>query len=193
MKKRHHHPTGSTTGWQQIYHDFCFAWCSLLLVVLVVLGSTTSTSVGSAVVVGEALKYNEIQQKNSHNSYERTEGLLDQMIYHHCRTVEIDAHLGFAAGLFDGTSCIIYIYVVIHTTFLYTFTDPRSSSCQLEVFLTFFCVSGIGTRFLLTFYPSSFWLRFVLFTVHNCVVPSKKNIKYIMMLDIFNRILVLLG
>ena len=50
------------------------------------------------------LKYNEIQQKNSHNSYERSEGLLDQMLYHHCRTIEIDAHLGFTAGLFDGKS-----------------------------------------------------------------------------------------
>jgi hypothetical protein len=46
------------------------------------------------------LKYNEIQQKNSHNSYERLEGLLDQMIYHHLRTVEIDAHIGATPGLF---------------------------------------------------------------------------------------------
>ena len=67
------------------------------------------------------LRYNEIQQKNSHNSYERTEGLIDQMIYHHCRTVEIDAHLGFTAGLFDGKYRLVYQYLfvgVMHESFL---------------------------------------------------------------------------
>ena len=46
------------------------------------------------------MKYNEIQQKNSHNSYERWEELLDQMIYHQIRSIEIDCHQGLNSGEF---------------------------------------------------------------------------------------------
>ncbi len=34
--------------------------------------------------------YNDVQQKSSHNSYTRDEGILDQLIYHRVRSVELD-------------------------------------------------------------------------------------------------------
>ena len=67
----------------------------LVLLVLAILPYHPTTAHDSS------LTYNEIQQKNSHNSYERLEGVLDQMLYHHLRGIEIDAHLGFLPGTFD--------------------------------------------------------------------------------------------
>lgn len=40
------------------------------------------------------LKYNNVQQKSSHNSYGRDEGLLDQLTFHHLRSVELDIYKG---------------------------------------------------------------------------------------------------
>ncbi len=40
------------------------------------------------------LRYNQVRQKSSHNSYERQEALLDQMIYHRIRSLELDIHRG---------------------------------------------------------------------------------------------------
>ncbi|WP_096084963.1 Ca2+-dependent phosphoinositide-specific phospholipase C [Agaribacterium haliotis] len=39
-----------------------------------------------------ALNYNEVQQKSSHNSYGRDEGILDQLIYHRVRSIEFDLY-----------------------------------------------------------------------------------------------------
>lgn len=47
-----------------------------------------------------SLKYNEIRQKNSHNSYERREGLSDMLVYSHLRSLEIDCHRGKQNGQF---------------------------------------------------------------------------------------------
>jgi hypothetical protein len=46
------------------------------------------------------LKYNDVRQKASHNSYERREGLFDQLAYHACRSVEIDCHTSSVPGKF---------------------------------------------------------------------------------------------
>ncbi len=40
----------------------------------------------------DQLRYNMVQQKASHNSYQRTEGLVDQMLYWRLRAVEMDIH-----------------------------------------------------------------------------------------------------
>ncbi|WP_224362962.1 Ca2+-dependent phosphoinositide-specific phospholipase C [Hyalangium versicolor] len=38
--------------------------------------------------------YNELRQKSSHNSYQRAEALLDQLVYHRIRSIELDIHNG---------------------------------------------------------------------------------------------------
>ncbi|WP_257447378.1 Ca2+-dependent phosphoinositide-specific phospholipase C [Archangium lipolyticum] len=38
--------------------------------------------------------YNEVRQKSSHNSYQRHEALLDQLVYHRVRSLEFDIHNG---------------------------------------------------------------------------------------------------
>lgn len=41
-------------------------------------------------------RYNEVQQKAVHNSFQRDEALLDQLIYHRVRAIELDIHIGKA-------------------------------------------------------------------------------------------------
>ncbi len=43
-------------------------------------------------------RYNQVQQRGSHNSYQRTEGLYDQMIYWRLRSIELDIHNGKACS-----------------------------------------------------------------------------------------------
>ncbi|MDY7233286.1 Ca2+-dependent phosphoinositide-specific phospholipase C [Hyalangium rubrum] len=38
--------------------------------------------------------YNELRQKSSHNSYQRHEAVLDQLVYHRIRSLEFDIHTG---------------------------------------------------------------------------------------------------
>jgi hypothetical protein len=38
------------------------------------------------------LAYNDVQQKSSHNSYERREAIFDQLVYHRLRSLEFDVH-----------------------------------------------------------------------------------------------------
>jgi hypothetical protein len=38
--------------------------------------------------------YNELRQKSAHNSYQRYEALLDQLVYHRIRSIELDIHNG---------------------------------------------------------------------------------------------------
>lgn len=51
-------------------------------------GSTGGESVASGP------RFNEVQQKAVHNSYDRDEALLDQLIYHRVRALELDIHIG---------------------------------------------------------------------------------------------------
>ncbi|WP_054113508.1 Ca2+-dependent phosphoinositide-specific phospholipase C [Marinagarivorans algicola] len=43
-------------------------------------------------------RYNDIQQKSSHNSYARDEGLLDQLIFHRVRSIELDLFRNGSSG-----------------------------------------------------------------------------------------------
>ena len=45
-----------------------------------------------------ALRYNQVRQKASHNSYQRSEGLADQIVYWRLRGVELDIHNGNQSG-----------------------------------------------------------------------------------------------
>ena len=40
------------------------------------------------------LRYNEVRQTSSHNSFQRSEGIYDQVVYWRIRSLEIDLHLG---------------------------------------------------------------------------------------------------
>ncbi|MCG8423805.1 MAG: Ca2+-dependent phosphoinositide-specific phospholipase C [Proteobacteria bacterium] len=85
----------------------------------------------SLVTTGD-LRYNEVQQKSSHNSFQRHEGLLDQLVYHRIRSVELDIYRGKFGR--PGLSDDWYVY---HIPFIDTGTScDRLSNClqELKVF-----------------------------------------------------------
>lgn len=63
-------------------------------------GSTSSpdtgeddTSTGDA--PGDpAPRYDRVQQKSTHNAYQRQEAIIDQLVYHRVRSIELDLHVG---------------------------------------------------------------------------------------------------
>lgn len=65
-------------------------------------GTSTSSGTTDEATTGEATtgepvagpRYDEVRQKSSHNSFQRHEGLLDQLIYHRIRSLEFDVHNG---------------------------------------------------------------------------------------------------
>lgn len=79
---------------------------------------------GLLLALGTAVKaepaYNELRQKSSHNSYQRSETLLDQLVFHRIRSVELDIHNGRSGAprltgnwyvyhadlISSGTSCL---------------------------------------------------------------------------------------
>ena len=56
--------------------------------------STAADESGStgADVVGP--RYDEVRQKSAHNSYQRLEAIVDQLLYHRVRSIELDIHVG---------------------------------------------------------------------------------------------------
>lgn len=56
-------------------------------------GSSGSTGSGQG-GAGAGLRYDEVYQKATHNSYERDEALFDQLVYHRVRALELDIHIG---------------------------------------------------------------------------------------------------
>lgn len=44
--------------------------------------------------LSSGVRYNQVQQKSSHNSYERAEALIDQLTFHRVRSIELDIHNG---------------------------------------------------------------------------------------------------
>jgi hypothetical protein len=65
-------------------------------------------TLGPAAVAQPA--YNEVRQKSSHNSYQRAEALLDQLVYHRVRSLERDIHNGKS-----GWSMVTGNWFVYHT------------------------------------------------------------------------------
>ena len=59
--------------------------------------ATTTTTKPPAPV----LRYRDVQQKASHNSYDRTEPLVDQLVYDRVRTLELDVWPDAAAGAWN--------------------------------------------------------------------------------------------
>lgn len=58
------------------------------------------------------LRYNQVRQKASHNSYQRIENLADQVAYWRLRCVELDIHNGNKAGGWPPLSGDWYVYHV---------------------------------------------------------------------------------
>lgn len=76
-------------------------------------GGEGSTGEGTTGEPSVGPRYDEVRQKSSHNSFQRHEGLLDQLIYHRNRSLELDIHVGktFAPDL-DGDWYVYHIDVV---------------------------------------------------------------------------------
>lgn len=74
---------------------------------------TTSTSDGTTGEPPAGLRYDQVRQKSAHNSYQRDEGLLDQLVYHRARSLELDIHhsASFSAEL-PGDWYVYHIDIV---------------------------------------------------------------------------------
>jgi len=53
-------------------------------------------------------RYNEVRQKSAHNSYTRQEALLDQLVYHRLRSIELDIHIGKSGWSPVATNWYVY-------------------------------------------------------------------------------------
>ncbi|MBZ5712848.1 Ca2+-dependent phosphoinositide-specific phospholipase C [Nannocystis pusilla] len=53
--------------------------------------STGDTTTG---VEASGPRYHEVRQKSSHNAFQRHESLIDQLVYHRIRSLELDVHVG---------------------------------------------------------------------------------------------------
>ena len=76
------------------------------LILLLFLASTT---------LAQSIPFNRVQQKHTHNSYARDEGLLDQLSYYAVRSLELDIHPSDVTGNWD----------------VYHEDDSRTTSCKL--------------------------------------------------------------
>lgn len=72
--------------------------------------------------------YNELRQKSSHNSYQRDEALLDQLVYHRLRSIELDIHNGKT-----GWSAVSGNWYVYHASTEPGTTCHRLSDCLDEL------------------------------------------------------------
>ncbi|MBN1208925.1 MAG: VCBS repeat-containing protein [Myxococcaceae bacterium] len=69
-------------------------------------------------------RYNEVQQKHSHNTYQRNESVLEQLLYYSVRSIELDIHSIYYEGTFDPHTAPAGDWAVYHVA-----TD-RVSSCK---------------------------------------------------------------
>lgn len=67
------------------------------------------------------LRYDELRQKSSHNSYQRNEALIDQLVYHRVRSLELDLHVGKT-----GQSTVPGDWFIYHTDIV-----DDGTSCRL--------------------------------------------------------------
>ncbi len=75
-----------------------------------------------------ALTYADVQQKSSHNSYERHEAIVDQLMYHRVRSIEFDLHVGkFRAPDLDDDWYVYHKDVVEDHTSCRTLVDCLAS------------------------------------------------------------------
>lgn len=72
--------------------------------------------------LGMSPRYDEIVQKSSHNSYARAEPLLDQLVYHRVRSLELDVHV-----MREGASIAAGDWAVYHQDL----PLMRDTSCAL--------------------------------------------------------------
>lgn len=79
---------------------------------------------------GPAVSYAAAIQRSSHNSYERLEPLLDQLVYHRIRSVELDIHAGKNGGTTASGDWFVYHEDV---PFLNDTSCTRLSDCLGQV------------------------------------------------------------
>jgi hypothetical protein len=73
----------------------------------------------------EDLRYNEVRQKSSHNSFQKQEGIYDQVVYWRIRSLEIDLHRGK-----EGREELSRDWYVYHWTL-----DPETTVDRFSGFL----------------------------------------------------------
>lgn len=79
------------------------------------------------------IRYNQVRQKSAHNSYQRTEGYLDQALYWRIRSLEIDIH---NSNHFDGWPDLKSNWYVYHSS-LDSGTSVNTLSDALDVLSAF--------------------------------------------------------
>lgn len=55
---------------------------------------STDGTTGGPGPADDAPRYDDVQQKSAHNSYQRHEAIVDQLVYHRVRSIELDIHVG---------------------------------------------------------------------------------------------------
>jgi hypothetical protein len=76
-------------------------------------------------VPADSLRYDEVQQKSIHNAYDRPEPLLDQLVYHDVRSIELDLHTGRSLSTARPGEWFVYHvdWPWSHSTSCETFSD----------------------------------------------------------------------
>lgn len=78
-------------------------------------------------LAGAGPRYDQVQQKSSHNSYQRHEALLDQILYHRLRSLELDIHNS------KGTSGSTRDWFVYHSLLDSGTTCHKLSDCLTDI------------------------------------------------------------
>lgn len=92
---------------------------TLLTVLLLIIANTAFAKI----------RYNEVQQKSSHNSFSHHEAILDQLVFHRIRSIEFDLHRGKI-----GRSDVTKDWYVYHTPIIDTGTNcDKFSHCLKEL------------------------------------------------------------
>jgi len=77
------------------------------------------------------VRYNEIRLKASHNSYQRSESIIDQLVYHRLRAIEYDLHANFGdpvvkLGAAPDGDWLVYHHIADPITNFKYFSDALS-------------------------------------------------------------------
>jgi hypothetical protein len=88
---------------------------------------------GSTGAASSGPRYHEVQQKSAHNAYQRDEAILDQIIYHRVRSIELDIHVGKALQpTLDGEWYVYHTDVVDDATWCVHLGDCLGELAALE-------------------------------------------------------------
>ena len=85
---------------------------------------------GGTVALSSGLHYNEIQQRSIHNAYDKNEQLLDLLIAHRVRNIELDLHHDISSFC-GGISGLTLISRAANWGIYHTIAEPNVNVCTL--------------------------------------------------------------